>query len=91
MYTQIEPFGIGKITIVSVGATAEDLAINNKKVVLQNQHASNIIYIKDKVYGTVTTSTGWAIYPKESITLTAETLSVIASGATTPLAVIELK
>jgi hypothetical protein len=48
------------------------------------------VYVKDKKYGAVTASTGLAIFPKESITITAETLSVIANGASTSLAVVEL-
>jgi hypothetical protein len=90
MYVQIEPLAIGKITIVTVGTTAADVVIAGKSVLLQNQHETNIVYVKDKKYGAVTTSTGLAIFPKESITITAETLSVIASGATTSLAVVEL-
>lgn len=90
MYVQIEPLAIGKITIVTAGTTAADVAIACKNVLLQNQHETNIVYVKDKKYGTVTTTTGLAIYPKESITLTAETLSVIASAGSTTLAVVEL-
>lgn len=86
---QTEPLELDKISIVSAGTTAKDIEVKNRSCVIQNQHDTQILYVSNKEYGAVTATTGYAIYPKEtSLPLTAETLSIIASGATTTAAIV---
>jgi len=92
---RIEPLAIDSIQILSVGTTAQDVKIcHDKYIIIQNQHATQTLHIKEKsVDGTaVTESNGYIIYPKESsIPLSVNTLSIIASGASTTAAILILK
>ena len=94
MFTQIEPLAIDKVEIVAAGATAVDVKTNNRKFVLQNQHETNTVHIKEKAVDNVaaTTSNGYIVYAKEtSIPLVAKKLSVIASAGNTTVAIVYLK
>ena len=81
------PKAIKEIKVVSVGTTATDVAVNSKAFIIANNHATQSLYFKEKAVDGVgcTTSNGFLL-PANTVldkVLTAETLSMIASGAST--------
>lgn len=91
MYTQNEPLKIKSIEVLSIGTTETEVLVNHKTFAIQNQHESQILYMRDKADDSIaaTSSNAYAIFPKETTMLfTAKKLSLIASAATTPVIII---
>ena len=81
----IEPIKLGVTEAVSVGETAADIEIKGRTFIIQNTHATQILYFKEKRGTAVTSSTGLKVAAGATFAhiLTADTLSIIGSGATT--------
>lgn len=94
MYTYQEPYKIGKIEIITAGTTAVDFAPKGRMFMLQNHHASNTVYFKNKtVDGLAATATnGYILYAKETTMpfMSTDTISILASAGSTSVAVIYL-
>lgn len=80
-----------KVTAHTVGGTAGDITVNSIAL-FENNHASQLIYLKPKDADAVTASTGWQLKAGErtSIPMHCGVLSVIASGADTDLRILYL-
>lgn len=94
MYAKLEAYKIGKITQHTVGTTAIEIELQSGAVIIQNQSADKIMYVKEKtVDGTaVTATTGFAVYPQtQSMPLTGDTLSIITTAAAQKIAIIRLR
>lgn len=81
----MKPLKVTDVTAFSAGTSAEDTAIGDRLVLIQNTHASQVMYFKEKKGDAVTTATGYKLvagattpYPMKLTTMTH-----IASGADT--------
>lgn len=78
----IEPLCVGEVKIVAATTTAQDVVIGNRSFIIQNAHAENIVYFKEKL-GVVATATNATILAAGStfpFQLVAGTLSIVASA-----------
>jgi len=84
------PYAITGVEKVTVGATASDVAVKSRTFFIANNHATNSVYFKEKNGADVTTDTGFLLLPKTVFgePLTADTLSIIASGASTDVRIL---
>jgi hypothetical protein len=83
----VNPIKLVKQQAITAGATASDVSIGGRSFIIQNTHASQIIYFTNKdANGAATATTGLKIAAGEVFPYPVEiegTMSIIGSGAGT--------
>ena len=86
---------IDKITVLSIGTTAESVKISGLACTVQNTSDSASVYLKEKRYDGMdaSSSNGWVLAPGETLPfpLTAMELSLAASAADTDVRIMILE
>jgi hypothetical protein len=80
----LTPLRLGKTVALSIGTTAVDVAVAGGTFIIQNTHATQILYFKEKKDVAVVATTGYKLAAgTTSPIFSADTLSILGSGATT--------
>lgn len=82
----IAPYSIAEIKQLTTSTTAQDVAVNGRCYIIQNNHATEALYFKEKNGVAATTTNSWKLDAGATtfpILLSGATLSVVAGAAGT--------
>lgn len=80
----IAPYKIIKTEVISVTTDAQDIAVNGRSFIIQNNAANTVfVYFKEKDEVAATTTNGFRIVGGDTlpVVLTAGTLSIVGSAS----------